>query len=426
MAQDATPLEQEFEQLTNKYITPHVTKAKEVAEEVSKLQAELLSKMERGSKPDDTSVRDLEAEKAEREAELNEVREEVRELRLELQQTTVTPDSKPDRGSFNGALIKNIDKVREAIDQYGTLDNAMQKRAIDTSVIASAGALNADQENRFLDWLVEKQVALSRVRVRPMRSPEAYLDELITANRSLRSASEGTAPSVANAITTARRSLTTKETIWGEDLTKSFLEDNIERAGAEDHIMMNLALAFGNDHNDLFWNGDEDNSDAFLGINDGIIDIAKADASVNDYDASGDATVQDVLAGALQDMSYDYAIRPGLTYFLPYKSVLVYADELTGRGTSFADQILVNGLASARYFGLPVVGEPHLNVGSADEAVLTFAENLVWGVQRGITVESDWNQRTRAVEITISARTDQNYAKSAAVVLIDGIPASLR
>lgn len=452
MAQETTAfeptLEQEFEQLTNKYITPQVGKAREAAEQVQKLHLELMSKMERGTAPDDQAVRDLEAEKIERETEWNALREEVRGLQLELKQAHAQPEGKAERGNFDGALIRDIAKVRDAIRQYGTLDNAMQARAIDTSVISSAGALNADQENRFMDWLVEKQVALSRVSVRPMRSPEAYLDELITASRNLRAGTENTAPTVSNAFTAARRSLTTKETIWAEDLTKSFLEDNIERAGAENHIMMNLALAFGNDHNDLFWNGDEalaatitdttpvdgnddttgltQNDHTFLRINNGVIAVAKADAAVNDYDATAAESVQAILAGMLRDMAYDYAIRPGLTYFLPYKSVLIYADELTTRGTAFADQILLGGLGAARYFGLPVIPEPDLNRNSYDEGMLTFAENLVWGVQRGITVESEWSPRKRAVEITISARTDQNYAKSAAVVLADNIPAALR
>jgi len=119
-------------------------------------------------------------------------------------------------------------------------------------------------------------------------------------------------------------------------------------------------------------------------------------------------------------------MQPGLTFFMPYKTTLYYVDELTDRGTPFADQVLQNGVQAARYFGFPVIGDPHLNVSGDDQGVLTFDQNLVWGVQRGITVESMWQPRKRAVEVTITARTDANYAKSEAVVLASNIPSTLR
>lgn len=423
---ETTALENEMRGLVEKYVVPEVGKAREAAEKVQEIHKDLMSKWERGSAPDDQAVKDLEAEKAERETEMQEMRHQIRRLQLDLKNEVAAQPRSEAATNFRGAFFKDIEKVRHAVDQYGNLGNAMQKRAIDTSLISSAGALNADQENQFLDWLVEKQLTLNRVQVRPMRSPDSDLDEILIGDEKLRAATEGQAPTVADSITFGKRSLATKETIWAEDLTRSFLEDNIERANAEDHIMRDLATAFGNNHNNLFWRGDEADSSPFLGINDGIIKIAKNDASVVDYDASSDTTVEQVLGGLLKALSFDFAMQPDLTFFIPYKSVLFYLDELTDRGTVFADQVVLNGLAAARYFGLPVIGEPHLNKAGQDEALLTFARNLVWGVQRGITSESEWNARKRVVEVTITARTDQNYAKSAAVVLADTIASTLR
>jgi hypothetical protein len=399
-------------------IEPAQRKFDEGLTEVRELRRELLSKQERGSAPDDTAVRDLEAKLADVEAKQADISERVRLATMAI--TTATQPEAP-RSVWEDAFIRDVPKLMEASRSRDGLERALTSG----TTLASAGKLNADQDNQFLDWLIDKTIALSRVTVRRMVSPSAYLDELVTANRKLRAATEATAPTVSDAFTVARRTLAAKETIWGEDVSLSFIEDNIERGNINDHIARNLATAFGNDHNDLFWNGDEDDSDDFLGINDGIIDIAKADASVVDYDASSDTKVQAILAGAHKVFAYDYAARPDLNpaYFLPYATTLVYADELTTRGTAFADNVLLTGLPGLRYFGIPVVAEPHLG---GDEGVLTPLQNLVWGVQRGITIESMWNQRKRVVEYTLTARTDQNYAKSAALVLVDGIAAALR
>lgn len=398
-------------------LEPAQRKFDEGLEEVRAIRKELLARKEAGDRPDAQPVRDLEARLAEVEAKQAEVTEQVR-----LATTRITEAQAAEkRGVWDDVFVRDVPALMEAMKSRDGFERAITSG----STLASYGKLNPEQESQFLDFLIEKQVALSRVNVRRMQSPTAYLDELVTASRKLRAAQENTAPSVADAFTTARRSLATVETIWAEDITLNFIEDNIERGNINEHIARNLATAFGNDHNDLFWNGDEGDSDDFLGINDGIIDIAKADAGVVDVDATSITKAQEVLAAAHRAFPYDYAARADLNpvFFVPYKFAITYADELTGRGTAFADQVLLNGLPNLRYFGIPVVADPHL---AGDEAVLTPAQNLVWGVQRGVTIESQWNPRKRVVEYTITARTDQNYAKSKALVLIDAIEAALR
>jgi hypothetical protein len=421
---EVSPLEAEMKSLTDKYIVPQVNQAREVADKVVEIQKELLSKMERGTAPTDTAAQDLEAQKADLEANLNGMREDIRKLRMEVRSDLAKPEATS--SGFDGRLVKNIVKMREAIRQFGTLDNALQRDAVTTSDISTAGALGPDLEAQFLRFMREQQRTLTRVRLRRMQNSTGRLDELVIGGEKIRASVEATAPSLSGAVSFAKRDLNTKSTILAEDLSLEFLEDNIEQAGAESTIVQDLGVSFGNDHNNLFWRGDEGNSDGFLGINDGIIDIAKADGSVVDFDATSVTTVQAVMAGALRALPAIYAAQPNLTFFLPYKTGLTYADEIADRKTVMGDQALVGGIAQATYFGIPVVPEPHLNVSSADEGVLTFADNLVWAVQRGITFASVWHDRKRAVEITITARTDQNYVKSQAVVLIDGIEAALR
>lgn len=439
--------ETEIQREINAVLAPAQEKMRGMLEKAQEIQRELLSKEERDSSPTDQVVRDGEAKLDELRTEINALREEQRLHAAQVTQAQGDRKASP----FDGAFVKDLEKARGAARQYGSLSNAMKQRAIDTSVIASAGSLNADQENQFLDWLIEKQVTLSRVRVYPMVSSTAYLDELLTAGRKLRAGVENTDPSVADAITTARRQLEVVETIWAEDITLDFVENNIERGNINNHIAQNLALAFGNDHNDLLWNGDDSlaatitdttpadgvddttglsqNDHTFLRINDGIIAIAAADASVNDTDATSLTTAQAVFKAMLKSMPFDFKARLDLehTYFAPYNLAHTYADELTGRGTDFADRVLINGLPELRYFGLRVLADSHLGRThtSPDNAVLTPAQNIFWGLQRGMTMESEWRPRKRAWEFTLTAKADVNYAKSQAVVLADNIDSSL-
>lgn len=414
---EVTPLEREFEGLTNKYVVPHVTAAREAAERAADIQKSLLSLMERDTEADNSKVVDLEAR-------LTEIREEMRLITVRANTEVAVPERKT--SDFEGRIVKNVVKIRDAIYQYGNLDNALQRAAVTTSDISTSGALGPDLEPQFLRFMRDQQTTLNRVRLRRMQSSTGRLDELIIGGEKIRATTEATAVTLSGSVSFAKRDLNTKSTGLAEDLSLEFLEDNIEQAGAENSIVQELGLSFGNDHNNLFWRGDEDNSDAFLSINDGIIDIAKADSGVVDYDAASDTTVQAILAGSLRALPALYAAQVGMTFFVPRKTALSYADEMADRKTVMGDAALVNGVAQALYFGIPVVPEPHLNIGAADEGVLTFANNLVWAVQRGITFASVWDDRKRAVEVTITARTDQNYAKSQAVVLIDGITAALR
>ena len=397
-------------------LEPAQKEIKGALEEIREVRKELLSHQERETPFDDSKVRDLEAKLADLEKASEDTNERVRLATMAI----TTPSAPETRDAFAGVFIRDAIELQKAA-AAGNLERAITSG----TTLASYGKLNPEQEQQFRDFLIGKTVALSRVQTLTMSAPQRYLDELLTASRKLRAAAEAQAPTAADAFTTARRTLTTVETIWAEDVSLMFIEDNIEGGAIDSHIARNLATAVGNDHNDLFWNGDEDDSDDFLGINDGIIDIAKADGSVVDYDAASDTTVEAILSGAYRVFAYDYAARPDLnpTVFVPYKTALTYAEAFANHSTAFGEQVTLNGLPALRYFGVPVVAEPHLG---GDEAVLTPAQNLIWGVQRGITMESQWNQRKRVIEYTITARTDQNYAKSQAVVLIDGIQAGLR
>lgn len=245
-------------------------------------------------------------------------------------------------------------------------------------------------------------------------------------------------------MSTKKRELTTVEVIWAEDITLSFLEDNIERRGAENHIARLLATQFGNDLADLGWKGDtalaatitDANSDGFddttgltqadhdfLRTNDGWLKIAGADADAHAYDASGASKASDVFKAMLSLMPDKY-LGLELVFFVPPELAIAYASELANRATGLGDTVMVQGVPAARYFGYRVVPDPYLRKEGnlARRAVLTPADNLVFGIQRNITLDAQWQPRKRAVEYTITARNDYEFANADAVVLATNIP----
>ncbi len=246
-------------------------------------------------------------------------------------------------------------------------------------------------------------------------------------SRRLRRGSEGQAPTVADGIGTKRRLLSTVEVIWAEDITLTFLEDNIEKQEAESAIARLLATAFGNDLDDLAWNGDEGESDPFLSINDGWLAIAAEDPEANELDLSdsvfAEASAREVLGAALRQMPQRFKGRTDQAFFVPVALAERYAEETADRQTGLGDQVLVGGFPALRYFGIPVVPEPHL---TGDSFLLSPTGNLFFGVQRQMTVDGQWQPRRRVVEYTLTARVDFEYATGKALVVASGLPEHLQ
>lgn len=400
-------------------------------EDIATIKTDLAKLQARGESPSAEVVKELEKRLVTGE-------EAIRQFTLQLNgfavagaNGTAAREAK-DVALFRGQFIKDQEKLRAAIlglQAGATGENAT--RAIDSSLFATGGKLSPETADRFLDFVVEKQIALGRVTTRRMQGPEGKTDELTISSRKLRKATEGTAPTVAGAIGTKRRTLTTVEVIWTEDITLTFLEDNIERQGAETHIARLLATQFGNDMNDLAWNGDEDidsTPDGFVETNDGWIELAENDSQVNLVNAGSLTTPSntDILSAMYRSIQFEFLARTDLNYFMPVPFCQRYAEEVSVRETALGDAVLIQGFPALRYFGVPVTAEPHLYLGSAAKGMLTPNPNLYHGIQRTVTVDSEWVPRKRVVEFTITARNDYEYATGKAIVLVTAIPAANR
>ena len=57
----------------------------------------------------------------------------------------------------------------------------------------------------------------------------------------------------------------------------------------------------------------------------------------------------------------------------------------------------------------------------ADKCILTHPQNIIWGVQRQISVETDRDIRARTYIIVLTLRVDMKFETEDAVVEINGI-----
>lgn len=367
--------------------------------------------------PDDQVVVDLQSKIDEQEARQNDLEEKLR-----LAQTTqiVTAPAGTVELDWGGRFLKVNDDLKAYLRSYwmGSPD-AIEERVLGTGLFATGGALPAEVRDAFIDFVIAQQATLSRIVTIRMNAPQGHTDELRVSTRVLRKATEGVAPPVADSVTTKRRTLTTVEMILAEDITMTLLEDAIERAGTEGHIAQIIATAFGNDSNDLVWNGDESSSDPWISINDGYLKLLQnsqnGDITDVDLTAAPVTTNNDVLNLLIQTMPTKFLGRTDHVFWAAVTFAQKYAESVSARETSLGDQVLVQGFPALRYFGIPVVPETHI-ASAARRIILTPTTNLFWGIQRVLRIDSEFKPRRRVVEYTLTSRTDAEYATGEPVV----------
>ncbi len=373
--------------------------------------------------PDAQVVKDMEARLDEAEAEQEAMKEQ---LRLSIASQALV-GKQTEELDWKGCFVNVSPELKQYLRSYWqTGMQSVEERVLGSGLFATGGKLPAEVADAFIDFVIEQQATLSRVITVRMNAPEGHTDELRVAVRKIRKATEAVAPPVADSVTTKRRTLTTVETILAEDITMTLLEDAIERAGTEAHIARIIATAFGNDSNDLVWNGDEASSDPFILINDGLLKKLQnsSDADVTDSDESASTTNTQVLQRLLQAMPDQFLGRTDHAYWMAVTFAQKYADEVSKRETALGDQVLIQGFPALRHFGIPIVPETHIKSASR-RGILTPTTNLFWGVQRVFRIDSEFKPRRRVIEYTLSARTDVEYATGVPVVNGFDIPLTI-
>lgn len=299
------------------------------------------------------------------------------------------------------------------------------------------GILNPEQARRFIDYVWDATVLAQDGRRVTMRANTIELEKVNVGERVIRAASQALGEYVNAGATFSKVELTTKKIRLDWEVATEALEDNIEGAALEDHLVRLMTNAFGNDLEDLAINGNG-GSDPFLGIMNGF---------VNQVKTSGDSheAVVDVESGwtpeVMQELIYALprkyrAIKTGLKF---YAGTDVFANIVKNNGT-LADAIAAafdprvagtpgrredylsgnaqtfGGARSTRVLGVDVQEVPYF---PSDYVDLTFPQNRLWGFQRDITVNREYKAKKDTIEYTVFVRFGLTWEELDAVAFAD-------
>jgi hypothetical protein len=296
---------------------------------------------------------------------------------------------------------------------------------------ANGGLLSPEQTNTFLDLVIDQPTILKQVRQVRMPTPTMKINKIGLSGRLLRAASQsggqqdnGTngrylPANQRSAPTTSQIEMSTKEVIAEVRIPYEVLEDNIEGDKLEEHIMRLIAAKTSLDLEELALHGDTANAtDAFLALHNGWLKRATAHVVDNANAGPNDA----MITTALLAMPQQYLrYLPQMRAFISQANKIKFQASRIARQTALGDASVTGNLDLVSQ-GLKIEEAPMMAAdlgatgGVGRKGLITNPQNLIWGVQRQITIETDKDIRSREYIIVLTMRVALNVEDSNAVV----------
>jgi len=285
----------------------------------------------------------------------------------------------------------------------------------------NGGLLSPEQANLFIDKVQEQPTILNQARIVRMNAPSRKINRLGFDSRILKAATQAgsanddgsndryLAEADRSSPTSAQITLTTKEVIAEIRLPYEVLEDNIEGQSFESHVMGLIAARAAQDLEEWVIQGDTASGDAFLALNDGF--LKSATSNVLDNASLGISPT--MFKTALLTMPQKYLRNlTQLRHFVTVADHIRYRDNVSKRATGYGDSMLTTN-APINAFGVQVDAAPLM---TASTGLFTFPQNMLFGIQRQVQVETDKDIRSREIIIVLTARIDAKWDDEAAVV----------
>ncbi|QIQ62913.1 major capsid protein [Streptomyces phage Moab] len=330
------------------------------------------------------------------------------------------------------------------------MSNELLEKVIRTTEVGAGGGglLNAEQADRFIDYMWDATVLGSQVRTIRMRSTEVDIDKVGVGERLMRVATEAVDDGVNAGAVFTKISLTTKKLRLDWELSTESLEDNLEGEALEDHIARLMATQAGNDIEDVAINGNTAlTSDPLMKAFDGWRKLALAGGHVVDH--AGQPLNRAAANKALKAMPRKYMQRRnGLKFFTGSNLIQDYLYGLTqtASGLISLEQVAQGvtqsgvrtdgpaGFTSQPIFGIPtqevplfletVDGDYSGATGDHGDLWLTFPQNMLWGVKREIQVYREFKPKKDTIEYTMYCRVGTQIENADAFVVVKNIKVS--
>lgn len=282
----------------------------------------------------------------------------------------------------------------------------------------SGGYLNPMQSEEFIRLMTDQPTIANVIRTVPMNSPQMEINKLGFDQRILRRA-----PAEGEYLGKEKRAvpktdqikLDTKKVIAEVHLPYDVLEDNIERGNLEQSVMALISTHASRDLEELIITGDEDSGDEYLSLLDGV--LKQSVSHVVDLSDETDVTKTVFKAGVKAMPNKYMGRRADMRFFVSPDVETEYVDSLAGRETTLGDNKIQQWTPS-RAYGVPVIPAALM---PDDNYFFTFPQNVVWGVQRNIMIETDRDIRNQTVVIVLTMRMDVKIEEEDAVVKATGM-----
>ena len=274
-------------------------------------------------------------------------------------------------------------------------------------LVSDGGILQPEQSRQFIEYIFEQQVLAQDGRRVTMRANTTELEKMNVGERVIRAAAQADATYTNADVQFTKVQLTTKKIRLEREVSTEALEDNIEGAGLEDHLVRTMTRAFANDLEDLAINGTGTGTNNFLNILEGFVSIESDGAS-----AAYGTSIED-LQGLVLAMPRKYrGSRSNMKFYADTETVASIINGLGSNGNLNSERIIervIDGSAPQtlgspiqyRVLGLPLVEVPLMPAGYVS---LTFPENRIWGFQRDVTVHREFKPKKDTVEYTVFLR----------------------
>ena len=323
------------------------------------------------------------------------------------------------------------------------------------------GLLLPEQSRQFLDYVFDQMVLGNDGRRQVMRANTAEFDKVQVGTRLIRKAAQAADTvydAAAGSGTYANRGaqftkveiVTTKFRLDYE-LSTEGLEDNIEGAALEDHIVRLMASQFGNDLEDIAINGQAAQGTAsYAGVFypytiDGFVTLADGSAGGTHFGtaatlptasiyfsaATTSASLKTGSAIAFFEALYNalgrkYKARRGeLKFYASTKNIQTLLTDLRAIGSGGVPEDIASGVLrgtparvggpagmTTSIYGIPVMEVPLYPDHYID---LTFPQNRIWGFQRDVVVHREFKPKKDTIEYTVYVRMGINVEELSAL-----------
>ena len=315
-----------------------------------------------------------------------------------------------------------------------------------SDLASNGGELNPEQGAAFIRKLIKQPTLIRVCRVVEMTAPIRKINKIGFGSRILRAATSGVALTASGSNgtgldgrakpTTEQIELQTKEQIAEVRIPYDVMEDNIERATVATNELPNTGPAglrqtiidliaeraaldmeeLGLLANTSYTNGADGDDQSFLSQFNGWLTLAQTVGNV--YNAGGASISKAIFKQGLKTMPSQYQRnKSALNHFVSVNNETEYRDTLADRGTPLGDQ-MTQGTSPTYGFGSPVIPVALMPETSG---LYTDPLNLIFGIQRQVSMEFDKDISARVYIIVLTARIAFQIEEAAALVAYENI-----